>query len=263
LCAQFFDPGDATPGLCEIVMESHKFEIEPEENYRREEGGRGCAGGCLKGCFIMLLLMVVIIAVLAYVVSQNWREWAASFADAIAIPGALDATNLPEQEKQEIHVELRRPLDALRTGELKSDQIGDLIEAIVESPLLPTLALSVLDATYFEKSNLAPGEIAAGRLALRRFARGVIDNKIGEQAVERVLSHIADRDGDQWVFREQVSDDDLRDLIITAAQEADATGVPEQVEEVDPSDEIRRLIDAVMGPPNLQPPGAPPAQLPQ
>lgn len=246
-------------------MESHKFEIEPEENYRRDEGGRGCAGGCLKGCFFMLLLMVIVIAVLAYVISQNWRGISAWFADSVVIPTALDATSLPEQEKEEIQVELKRPLDALRSGELKSDQMGDLVEAIVESPLLPTLALSVLDATYLEGSNLAPGEIAAGRLALRRFARGVIDNKIGEPAVEKVLSHIADREGDEWKFRprDEVSDDDLRDLIITAAQEADAAGVPAQVEEVDPSDEVRRVIDAVMGPPNLQQPGAPPAQLPQ
>lgn len=245
-------------------MESHKFEIEPEENYR-EQGRRGCMGGCLKGCFIMLLLMVVVVGVLTYVISQNWRDWSASFADSVLIPGALDATDLPEQEKQEIHVELRRPLEALKTGELKYDQIGDIVEAIVESPLLPTLALSVLDAQYFEKSNLPPEEIAEGRLALQRFARGVMDNKIGEPAIEKVLSHIADKQGKDWKFRERenVSDDDLRALIATAAQEADAAGVPAQVRAVDPSDEVRRVIDAVMGPPNLQLPGAPPAQLPQ
>jgi hypothetical protein len=250
-------------GFARFVMESHKFEIEPEEHYRREEGGRGCAGGCLKGCFIMLLLMVVVIAVLAYVISQNWRGWAASFADSFVIPGALDATNLPVEEKQQIQAELKRPLDALRSGELKTEQIDDLIEAIVESPLLPSLALSVVDATYFAKSNLPPQEIAAGRLALRRFARGVVDNKINEPAVERALSYIADRDGDNWIFREQVSDDQLRGLIATAAQEADAAGVPAQVEEVDPSDEVRRLIDTVMGPANAAPAQIPPAQLPQ
>jgi hypothetical protein len=251
--------------LGEMVMESHKFEIEPEEDYRREEGGRGCMGGCLKGCFMMLLLMVVVLGVLYYVISRNWRDWSASFADSVLIPGALDATNLPEQEKQEIHVELRRPLDALKTGELKYDQIDDLVEAIVDSPLLPTLALSVLDAQYFEKSNLPPEEIAAGRLALRRFARGVIENKIPESAVEKVLSHIADKDGDEWKFRdrEQVSDDDLRALIATAEQEADAAGVPAEVQEVDPSDEVRRVIDTVMGPPGAPLGPAPPAPAPR
>jgi hypothetical protein len=244
-------------------MESHKFEIEPEEDYRREEGGRGCMGGCLKGCFMMLLLMVIVIAVLAYVISRNWRGWAASFTDSFIIPSALDATNLPEQEKQEIHVELKRPLDALRSGELKFAQMENLVEAIVESPLLPTLALSVVDATYFSKSHLPPEEITEGRLALRRFARGVVEHKIGEQSVERVLSHIADRDGDKWVFRKEVTDDQLRALIATAAQEADAAGVPAQVQEVDPSDEVRRVIDAVMGPPVAPPFNAPPAPAPQ
>jgi hypothetical protein len=225
-------------------MASDKFEIEPEEEDRKE---RGCAGGCLKGCFIALLLMVVVVVALGFVVSRNWRGWTASIADFF-IQESLNASNLPAEEKQEIREELKRPLDALKAGELSVEQIEQLGNVLIESPLLPSLAVTVVETQYFLRSGLAPEEKSAGKIALRRFAHGVIEQKIDEPAIERVLSHIADRDGDNWKFRETATDDELRDLIMTAEEEADKAGIPEQVEAIDPSDEIRRVIVQVMGP---------------
>ena len=242
-------------------MASDKFEIEPEVEERKE---RGCAGGCLKGCFIVLLLMVVGIVVLGFFVSRNWRGWSASVADYF-IQESLDASNLPAQEKQEIREELRRPLDALKAGTLSAEQLEQLGNVLVESPLLPSLAVTVVETKYFLQSGLSPEEKSAGKIALRRFVRGAIEKKIDDPAMERVLSHIADRNGDEWKFRDKATDDELRDMIITAEQESDRAGIPEDVEEIDPSDEIRKVIDQVMGPAGVPPlpPEVEPAPAPQ
>jgi hypothetical protein len=234
-------------------MASDKFEIEPEEEHCQE---RGCMGGCLKGCFILLLIMVALIAVLMFFASQNWRGWTAGLAN-MAIDEALEASNLPDQEQQEIRAELERPINALKDGTLSLEQLDDLAETIAESPLMPSLAVTVVDAHYFDKSGLTPEEKEQGRLALRRFVRGVIEDKIGQAEIDAVISHVADKEGDNWRFRETASDQELRALIATAEQEADQAGVPEQVEAVDPSDEIRKIIDAVMGPAGNEPAAMP------
>jgi hypothetical protein len=234
------------------MMASDKFEIEPEVEERKE---RGCAGGCLKGCFIVLLLMVAVIVVLGFLVSRNWRGWTASLADYF-VQESLDASNLPAQEKQEIREELQRPLNALKAGTLTGEQLEQLGNIMIESPLLPSLAVTVVETKYFLRSGLSPEEKTAGKIALRRFVHGVLREKIDDPAIERVLSHIADRDGNEWKFRETATDDELRDMIITAEQESDRAGIPEDVEEIDPSDEIRKVIDQVMGPEDMPP--APP-----
>jgi hypothetical protein len=233
-----------------MTMPSDKFEIEPEVEYRQE---RGCWGGCLKGCFVILLLMVVLVVVLGFVVSKNWRGWAASITNW-AINETLEVSNLPAQEQQEIRDELVRPLAALQDGTLSIQQFEELAEVIIESPLMPSLAVSMIESHYFNQSTLTPAEKQAGGLALRRFVRGVIEGKIDESQIEAVISHVADEDKDgRWRFRETATDDELRRLIATAEQEADKAGVPAQVEAVDPSDEVRKIIDTVMGPAGVEP----------
>lgn len=225
-------------------MAGDKFEIEPEEESRPTPG---CMGGCLKGCFIIILIMVALLAVFMFVASQNWRTWTANVAD-MAINQALEASDLPDQEQQEIRAELERPMNALKDGTLSLLQLNELADTIARSPLMASLAVGMVDHHYFGQSDLTPEEKEQGRLALRRFVRGVIDGQIGDEQIDAVIVHVADKRGDQWRFRETATDEQLRGLIATAEQEADQAGVPEQVDAVDPSDEIRKIIDAVMGP---------------
>lgn len=231
-------------------MASEKFEIEPEEEYRQERGG--CMGGCLKSCFVLLLIMVAVLGVLTFVVYQNARNWGAAFGEWM-IDQSLAASNLPEQEQDEVREELARPLDGIRNGSLSADQIGELVETFAKSPLIPSLALTMIDTQYFGQSGLTPEEKEQGRLALRRFVRGVIDAKIGRNEIDAVISHVATKEGDSWRFRETASDEQLRAMIATAEQEADQANVPAQVEAIDPSDEVRTIIDAVLGPAEDEP----------
>jgi hypothetical protein len=227
-------------------MPSEKFEIEPEEEPRESRGC--CLGGCLKGCFFALLVTVAIVAVLMFVIYQNARNWGASFGEWM-IDQSLAHSNLPDQEQDEIRAELARPFAAIRDGSLTSQQIGELVETFTESPLIPSLALTVIETHYFAQSDLTPEEKEQGQLALRRFLRGVIDDKIRKNEIDAVISHVATREGNSWRFRERVSDAELQAMIATAEQEADKADIPEQVEVIDPSDEVRKIIDMVMGPP--------------
>jgi hypothetical protein len=101
-----------------------------------------------------------------------------------------------------------------------------------------------VDRHYFDRSKLSDEEKAAGRQSLKRFTRGIIDEKIDEKGIDAVMAHIADRKPDgQWELRSTVSDDELRAALTEAKTQADAAGIPEAPQDVNPSDEVKRIID--------------------
>ena len=60
-------------------------------------------------------------------------------------------------------------------------------------------------------------------------------------------ARIADRQQDgSWRLRDRVSDDDLRDMLNAAQVAADAAAIEAEPEVVDPSDELRRIIDEAL-----------------
>ena len=80
--------------------------------------------------------------------------------------------------------------------------------------------------------------------SLKRFARGIFDDKIKEKGIDAVMAHVADRKGDgQWRLRQTVSDDELRAALSEAKAQADAADIPAEPENIDPSDEVKRIID--------------------
>lgn len=224
-------------------MPSERFEIEPEEPIREPRQG----SGCLKGCLIVVAVIVALFVIFGVVAFFQWRGWATAMATT-AIEQSLDASNLPAQEKLEVERELGRVMEAFKANEITVPQFGEIITALLESPLLNMIVVSVIEAQYLDKSDLNAEEIAAGRITLRRFVSGVIDERINEEDIEKVLSHIADLQPDgTWIFRQQVSDEDLRAMLASAKKEADAAEIPEDVAEVDPSEEVRQIVDGVLG----------------
>jgi hypothetical protein len=185
----------------------------------------------------------------AWWLSQNWRELA-SEAGSEAIKEGINATDLPEQEKTEMAVEVDRVAQAFRAGELSPEQLGAIMEQIVESPLMTTLVASAIESKYIASSGLSDKEKEEGRQTLRRFIRGGVDGKISQGGIDEAMQHVATRSGEgSWELRDQVSDEDLRKFIEAAKDEADAAQVPAEIENVDPSDEFRRIIDEAMAAP--------------
>jgi hypothetical protein len=204
---------------------------------------------CLIGCLITFFMLLAVIGVGVWWISQNWRDLASS-AGSEAIKEGINATELPEQEKEEMAVQVDRVAEAFRAGDLPPEQLGEIFEQIVESPLMTTLVASAIESKYIAGSGLSDKEKDEGRQTLRRFIRGGVDGKISEGGVDDAMQHVAIRTGDgQWELRDQVSDEDLRNFFEAAKDEADAAEIPAEAEDVDPSEEFRRIIDEAMGEP--------------
>jgi hypothetical protein len=201
---------------------------------------------CLIGCLITFVVMLAIVAVFIFWVSRNWRDWASTIGSD-ALKQGINSTELPEDEKADMELQVDRLAVELREGRLTAEQLGKIFEQLMESPLMTTLVASAIESKYIANSGLDDAEKAEAQQTIRRFLRGAIDEKINQQGVDAAMKHVATKRGDNnWELKNQVTDAELRAFLTEAKKQADAAEIPEESEEIDPSDEFKRIIDEAM-----------------
>lgn len=221
---------------------------------------RGCLKSCFMGCLFVAVILFVVGLVLAFWVARHWREWAADFGSQV-VKESLDQTDLPEAEKAEIGVEVDRLARAFREGKISTERAAALVQNLAASPLATSIIVSVVDSKYLDRSGLSDEEKAEGRKSLARFARGVLDNDIPEASRDATMQKMATKDAaGNWQLKQSVTDDELRVFLAAAKSDADAAQIGDQPEVVDPSEELRKIIDEALGGPpavgGFPPPGA-------
>lgn len=220
-----------------------RFTIEEPAPYREKSG----MSGCLKGCLIVAAIIMVLIVVVGVWVMRNMKGWAADVTSHV-VNVVVDESDLPEQEKVEIKDQVSRLTEAFRGGELSFEEVGTVIEQIMKSPLMPSIVVAGIDRKYLQSSGLSDDEKEDGRTEINRFVTGMIEEKIGEDDFQSAMRMIAvEQPNGQWQMRDSVSDDELRELIEFLKQKSDAAEIPAEVEQVDPSDEMKRIIDEALG----------------
>ena len=224
-------------------MASDRFEIEPAPV---EKSGWG---GCLMGCLIGAAIVLLLAAGAVWWAVNNWKGWLVT-GGTQAIEAGIEESELPDQEKAELKAELTRLREGFLKGDISDEQMIQVVETLVQSPLIRMLVVAAVETHYVKNSGLDDEEKAEAEIALQRFAYGMMNKKIGEEDLDEVLSHIADRDANgNLKIREKVSDEELRAFLAAATEKADAAEVPAEIEPVDPSDELKKIIDNALGEP--------------
>jgi hypothetical protein len=225
------------------VSDSPRFGFE-DVDYRAAEKPK--RNSCLVGCLWTAAILIVLMAVAIYLFYTRGRQWIAA-AGAQTFKAQINAANLPEEEKQELGVEVDRLADAVGEGRLSTAQIETIVKAVFRSPLAGGIVVAVADAKYFSVSGLTEEERAAGRITLRRFTAGAVDGSIPEQQREAVLAQVAVRgEGDTWRMRDALTDEELRKFLTDAQAAADAAEVEAEPPQVDLSDELKRIVDEAL-----------------
>jgi hypothetical protein len=228
------------------MAQDPRFGLDDATAYYADKPRSTWLRSCLVGCLWTAAVLTIVAVLGAIWLSRRWRELMANPA-AQAIKQSIDAANLPAAEKTELGVQIDRVADAFKLGRLSGDQLGEIMRRILESPLAVTIAVEVVETRYFDASGLTEEEQIEGLATLRRFARGAIDETIPAADRDAVLERIATRrDDDAWELREKLSDEELRAFLAAAAAAADAAGTPDQPENVDPSDELQRIVDEAL-----------------
>jgi hypothetical protein len=203
---------------------------------------------CLIGCLIIFVVLLVLGALAGYWVWNNGRAWLAT-GGAHLMRQAIDQSELPPQEKQDINVQIDRIAQAFRTGQLSVEKLAEIIQKLADSPLMTAIVASAVEAKYLAKSGLSDDEKAQAVQTLRRFLRGVVDKKIDEDTVNTAMAYVSVREPDgSWTLREHVSDEDLRKFFESAKAAADKAEIPDEPEVFDPSEEMKLIVDEVLKP---------------
>lgn len=211
--------------------------------------GRSTWKSCLTGCLVTLVVLIVIAILFGIWVTRNLRSWAATFATE-GIRHGIASSQLPAEEQRQIMVQVDRVATAFREKTISDEQLGNLMDTLVRSPLMSAMVTATVGKHYFAQSRLSGEEKTAGEQTLQRFVRGVIDGSIDQAGTDAAMAHVADRDaGGDWKLRERPTDEDLRAFLAEAKKQADAAGVAEQPAAIDPSEEIKRIVDEALQPP--------------
>ena len=221
-------------------------------------------GNMLVGCLAVLGVVVLIIVIGTIFVVRSYRGWIAGGVEK-ATDAVLVEMQLDDQEQTEIMAHVTTLLDKYTSKEIDNEEFFGVFAKLVESPLVAAAMVGGIDKLYFAKSDLSDDEKAAARVQLRRYANGLFEKQIDKDSIEVVLASVSTTTPDdddirlqyqagpngttEYALRspDQVSDDDLRELVAAAQAKADEAGVEANPPEIDISDTLGIAIAEALG----------------
>lgn len=222
-------------------------------------GGGGKRHTLLLGCLISVGVVFVLLAAGGWYAWSHARGWAADGIESAMKQLAANA-DLGDEERAQVETELQRFVEAFRRGDVTFAELGQVAQAVSKSPLIPAAVLYGARTQYLQPSGLSDEEKTAGSLELSRLARGVYEGSIEPSLLAKVFGPISTTTGSgrgvhvstpnfQLHLRppEDVTDEELREVIKLATQEADQAGVPDEPFTIDASDEIHKAMTQALG----------------
>jgi hypothetical protein len=223
-----------------------RFDPEGEGRVPEKKGLSGCAIAAI-GCGVIILLGLIAAGIAAWWVSENIREVGTDIAVS-AMKEGLKELEVPDDQRQRMHARIDEIGEQFKQGNLELEQVGEIFKRISEGPLLPAGISLFVKRVYIRDSGLDEEEKAAAHLAIQRYSRGVIDKSISDATQQSVLDLISTKDlqGNRQ-FKQQLTDDELREFIEAARKAADDAGVATEVPEINFADEFDKAIDEALG----------------
>jgi hypothetical protein len=206
-------------------------------------------GGIPRGCLIALAVTLAIFIAVIVWVAMSWRGWAAGAMKAVAV-NAVDTSTLSPEQKQAINTRIEQVVADWKDKKITTDQLGDILKAVAESPVMPLAMVGLADQQYVVPSTLPEEEKQAGRRSLQRFARGMFEKTIPKSAAEQQLDLISTKDAaGNRKMKQTLTPEELRTFLASAKAHADAAKVPDEPYTIDYAKEINKAIDSVLARP--------------
>lgn len=229
-------------------MSNDQFTVEEPK-----KSGGGCTTAII-GCLVVCLVLAGVACGVGYYVYINIGVMAANLAES-QLNSAIDEFDLPDDQKAGMKEQVSRVAQGYRDGDISMEQLGGVAENLLQSPAFTAVPVEIARSKYIEPSGLSDEEKADAKKQLQRIAHGAFEKKISEDELTALLDgRIADKQADgNLQFRDEVPDEDLRDLIAAAKDLADEKGVEDQNFEIDLAAELKKAVDkALLGPENVE-----------
>ena len=135
-------------------------------------------------------------------------------------------------------------------GEISAAELGLIFEGLAKCPALTIGLVTQFEHSYVTPSGLSSVEKISADTNLNRLARGLSDGKIGWEIAETLLAGISDigEDGNHHLKTPgDVSDEDIREVLVAVKNAADEAGISEMKVEIDISDEFKKSVEEALG----------------
>ena len=209
----------------------------------RREGMSGCTIALI-GCGAVAVLMVIGVAVGVWYVANNIRTIASNIAETVVIESVKDS-KLPQDQKDRIVARVSQVKEDFQAGKISDEQVEQVFKNLAASPLLPLGAVEFYEEHYIKPSELSEEEKTAAIRTLERFARGVYEEKIPRDDIDKVTAPISEKNAQgEQELKDDPTADELRSMLKLAKERADKANVPDEPFEVNVADELDRAIDA-------------------
>lgn len=216
-------------------------------------------GGVIQGCLIALGVLLLLAIIGGVIVAMNWRSWTAS-GMRTAVTEAVQKSTLPPAEQAEVIAVVDQFADDFKDGSVTASQFFDVLTGFSESPMVPAMIVSGMQSEYVDKSTLTPEEKADGNKQLSRFVHGVYDKSIPQTKIDDVAAPISAPAGATNAVKihtnnvnielkdpEDVTPEELKAFLANAKAAADEANVPDQMFQIDWSNELQKVIDEALG----------------
>ena len=217
-------------------------------------------GNVLVGCLIALGIAIILVIVATVFVMKSWRGWASTGIKQ-GITAVLDETQIEQTEKDEINAHILTLMNRFEIKEISLEELGMVSVEILEGPLLPAGIVAASYEGYFASAELDDEIKADAKLQLARVANGMYTEAIDIDKLNEILEPIeADaisgnsgvqvQAGDVRINlkdSDEVTIEELTELIANARAAADEAGVDQVPEMIDLSNEVAIAIANALG----------------
>jgi hypothetical protein len=198
----------------------------------------------------------------AWYVISNVDRWLVGVGRE-AIVAAVEETELPEPEKQEVIAQVDRVVSAYQERLIDQSDLERIMTELGESPALSLATLHGVDDYYLLDSDLSPAEQGEARRTYERVLRGVYERKISEDDVFGCLPEDDLEDAEMMEFTNagrfahvmqeadehadmQGIEDDVRLVFNRFKFLADSVEIPYEPFRADIGDEVKRIVDTAL-----------------
>jgi len=235
----------------------------PFENQQpRRKSGMSWLLGLVLVLFGFLTLGGVVCVAGVWYVASNVEGWIVSLGREAIVAG-INESDLPQAEKDEVIAQVDRVAKAYKEKKINQQDLEKFMTELQEAPAMQALALYGIDEAYLGESNLPEAEITAGRRTFQRAIRGVLEGKISQETLfaafpqEQQAMNAGGKNGDGKLQpdditlvgnpgSDDVSEDDLREMLVRLKVAVDNAGIPDEDYQPDIGDEVKKLVDKLL-----------------
>ena len=196
----------------------------------------------------IIAIFVIFVAAGVYAV-KNRQIWIAHGITA-AMNAVINNSGIPSQEKSQVTEIIYQINKGYLAGKISAAELGLIFEGMAKCPALVIGLAAQFEQSYVVPSGLNGAEKLSAGTNLNRLARGLSGGKIGWEIAETVLAGISEigEDGNHHLKAAgEVSDEEIREVLVAVKNAADEAGISEGKVEIDISDEFKKSVEDALG----------------